>query len=302
MSLDGLELLRSGKVRDVYRAEPGRDEERLLLVASDRVSTYDVVHPTPVPDKGRVLTALSAFWFERLADVVGTHLVSTDVADLGAAAQAHRDVLAGRTMLVREVDIVPFECVVRGYLAGSGWVEYQRDRSVCGVALPDGLLQSDRLPEPIFTPATKAEHGEHDENVSFDVMVDRVGEDLAVRLRDVALELYRRGAALAGERGILLADTKFEFGLDAEGQVVLADEVMTPDSSRYWPADAWQPGTTPPSFDKQFVRDYATSTGWDRTPPAPELPADVVTRTREKYVEAYERITGRSFDDWLGVH
>ena len=297
MSLDGLELVRSGKVRDVYRAGPGH----LLLVASDRVSTYDVIHPTPVPDKGRVLTALSAFWFDQLADVVGTHLVSTDVDDLGPAARAHRDVLAGRTMLVREVDIVPFECVVRGHLAGSGWVEYQRGGSVCGVPLPDGLRESDRLPEPIFTPATKAEHGEHDENVSFEVMADRVGEDLATRLREIALDLYRRGAALTAERGILLADTKFEFGIDADGEVVLADEVMTPDSSRYWPADQWVPGTTPPSFDKQFVRDYATSTGWGRTPPAPELPDDVVRRTREKYVEAYERITGRSFDDWLGA-
>ena len=297
MPLDGLELVRSGKVRDVYRAGPGR----LLLVASDRVSTYDVIHPTPVPDKGRVLTALSAFWFEQLADVVGTHLVSTDVGDLPAAAQPYRDVLAGRTMLVREVAIVPFECVVRGYLAGSGWAEYQRDGSVCGVALPGGLRESERLPDPIFTPATKAEHGEHDENVSFAVMAAHVGEDLATRLREVALELYRRGAALAGDRGILLADTKFEFGLDADGRVVLADEVMTPDSSRYWPEEQWEPGTTPPSFDKQFVRDYATSTGWDRTPPAPALPDDVVVRTRQKYIEAYERITGRSFDDWLGA-
>ena len=295
MPLDGLELLRSGKVRDVYRV----DGDRLLLVASDRVSTYDVIHPTPVPDKGKVLTALSAFWFDHLGDVVGTHLLSTDVADFGPAAQAHRAALAGRTMLVREVEIVPFECVVRGYLAGSGWVEYQRDRSVCGVPLPDGLVEADRLPEPIFTPATKAEHGEHDENVTFDVMADRIGTELATRLRDVALELYRRGADRAREQGILLADTKFEFGLDADGVVVLADEVMTPDSSRYWPADTWSPGSTPPSFDKQFVRDYATSTGWDKTPPAPELPADVVARTREKYVEAYERITGRSFDDWL---
>ena len=295
MPLDGLELVRSGKVRDVYRL----DEDHLLLVASDRVSTYDVIHPTPVPDKGKVLTALSAFWFEQLADVVGTHLVSTDVVDFGPAAQPHRDALAGRTMLVREVDIVPFECVVRGYLAGSGWVEYQRDRSVCGVPLPDGLVQADRLPEPIFTPATKAEHGEHDENVTFEVMGERVGEELATRLREVALELYRRGAAVAAERGILLADTKYEFGLEEDGQVVLADEVMTPDSSRYWPADQWEPGTTPPSFDKQFVRDYATSTGWDKTPPAPALPDDVVARTREKYVEAYERISGRSFDDWL---
>ena len=295
MALDGLTLLRTGKVRDIYAAGEGH----LLLVASDRVSTYDVVHPTPIPDKGKILTGVSAFWFDRLADVVGNHLVSTDLADFGEAAQAHRAALAGRTMLVREVDIVPFECVVRGHLAGSGWKEYQADGTVCGIDLPDGLVEADRLPEPIFTPATKAERGEHDENVSFESMASTVGEALATRLRDVSLELYRRGAALAADRGIILADTKFEFGLDADGQVVLADEVMTPDSSRYWPADQWQPGATPPSFDKQFVRDYATSTGWDRTPPAPALPDDVVTATRDKYIEAYERITGRDFDEWL---
>ncbi len=296
MPLDGLTLLRSGKVRDIYAA----DEGRLLLVASDRVSTFDVVHPTPIPDKGRVLTGVSAFWFDHLADVVGNHLVSTEVADFGEAAQAHHDELAGRTMLVDELEIVSFECVVRGYLVGSGWKEYTADGTVCGIGLPDGLVEADRLPEPIFTPATKAEQGEHDENVSFEVMAGRTGSELAERLRDVSLELYRRGAALAAERGIILADTKFEFGLDSQGQVVLADEVMTPDSSRYWPADQWQPGTTPPSFDKQFVRDYATSTGWDKTPPAPELPDDVVAATRAKYVEAYERTTGWSFDEWPG--
>jgi phosphoribosylaminoimidazole-succinocarboxamide synthase len=295
MSLDGLELLRSGKVRDIYRA----DDDHLLLVASDRVSTYDVIHPTPIPDKGKILTGVAAFWFAHLRDVVDNHLVSTDVDDFPPAARAHRQALAGRTMLVREVDIVPFECVVRGHLAGSGWREYQQDGTVCGVALPDGLVEADRLPEPVFTPATKAEHGEHDENVRFEVMASRVGEELAGRLRDLSLELYRRGAALAARRGIILADTKFEFGLDADGQVVLADEVLTPDSSRYWPADQWVPGATPPSFDKQFVRDYATSTGWDKTPPAPALPDDVVARTREKYVEVYERITERDIADWL---
>ena len=295
MSLDGLDLVRSGKVRDIYRAPGGH----LLLVASDRVSTYDVIHPTVVPDKGRVLTGLSAFWFDHLADVVDTHLVSTDVADFGPAAQAHADELHGRTMLVREVDVVPFECVVRGYLAGSGWREYQASGTVCGIELPAGLVEADRLPEPIFTPATKAAQGDHDENVAFAAMVDQVGEDLATRLRETAVELYRRAAALAADRGIILADTKFEFGRDADGAVVLADEVLTPDSSRYWPADRWAPGATPPSFDKQFVRDFATATGWDRTPPAPELPDDVVAQTRAKYVEAYERITQQSFDDWL---
>ena len=294
MAIEGLHHLRSGKVRDLYEV----DDEHLLLVASDRVSTFDVVHPTPIPDKGRVLTGVSAFWFERLGDLVPNHLVSTSVADLPAAAQAHASELAGRTMLCRKVDIIPFECVVRGYLVGSGWKEYQRNGTVCGLDLPDGLVEADRLPDPIFTPATKAEEGAHDENVSFEVMAEALGGGLAGRLRELSLQLYRAGADHARERGIVLADTKFEFGL-LDGEVVLADEVLTPDSSRYWPADAWEPGRTPPSFDKQFVRDYATSTGWDREPPAPELPADVVAQTRAKYIEAYERLTGLSFDDWL---
>jgi phosphoribosylaminoimidazole-succinocarboxamide synthase len=296
VGLDGLNLLRSGKVRDIYAAE---DDGHLLLVASDRVSTYDVIHPTLIPDKGRVLTGVSRFWFDHLTDVIGNHLVSTDVADFGAAAQAHADELHGRTMLVRRVDIIPFECVVRGYLVGSGWKEYQADGTVCGIQLADGLVEADRLPEPIFTPATKAELGDHDENVTYDYMASKVGDDLASRLRDISIDLHQRGAALAADRGIILADTKFEFGTDADGNVVLADEVLTPDSSRYWPADQWQPGSNPPSFDKQFVRDYATSTGWDKTPPAPELPDDVVEATRAKYIKAYERITAQSFDTWL---
>jgi phosphoribosylaminoimidazole-succinocarboxamide synthase len=294
VQVEGLTHLRSGKVRDLYEV----DDDHLLLVASDRVSTYDVVHPTPVPDKGRVLTGVSSFWFDRLGDLVPNHLVSTSVLDLPEAAQASADWLRGRSMLVRKVEIVPFECVVRGYLVGSGWKEYQRDGTVCGLALPGGLVEADRLPEPIFTPATKAEEGEHDENVSFEVMADALGHDLADRLRQLSLDLYAAGAEHAASRGIILADTKFEFGL-RDGEVVLADEVLTPDSSRYWPADAWAPGATPPSFDKQFVRDYATSTGWDKTPPAPELPDDVVAATREKYIEAYERLTGQDFADWL---
>ncbi len=295
MAIEGLTRLRSGKVRDLYEV----DDDHLLLVASDRVSTFDVVHPTPVPDKGRILTGVSAFWFEKLSDLVPNHLVSTSVADFPPAAQAHADELAGRSMLCRKVDIVPFECVVRGYLVGSGWKEYQRDGTVCGLKLPGGLVEADRLPEPIFTPATKAEEGEHDENVSFEYLAAEVGQGLAGQLRRLSLALYQAGADHARERGIILADTKLEFGL-LDGEVVLADEVLTPDSSRYWPADRWEPGASPPSFDKQFVRDYATSTGWDRTPPAPELPDDVVSQTRAKYVEAYERITGDSFDDWLG--
>jgi phosphoribosylaminoimidazole-succinocarboxamide synthase len=290
----GLTHLRSGKVRDIYAV----DDDHLLLVASDRVSTYDVVHPTEVPDKGRVLTAVSRFWFDRLD--VPHHLVSTDLGDLPVEldpADAQR--LAGRSMLCRRVEIVPFECVVRGYLAGSGWKEYQRGGTVCGIGLPAGLLEADRLPEPIFTPATKAEAGDHDENVSFEVVVDALGADLAGQLRDRSLELYAAGAAHAAGRGIILADTKFEFGL-RDGELLLADEVLTPDSSRYWPADRWEPGTAPPSFDKQFVRDFATSSGWDKQPPAPALPDEVVAATRARYVEAYERLTGRSFADWLG--
>jgi phosphoribosylaminoimidazole-succinocarboxamide synthase len=251
-----------------------------------------------VPDKGRVLTGLSAFWFERLGGLVPNHLVSTSVDDLPDAAQEAADWLRGRSMLVRRVDILPFECVVRGYLVGSGWKEYQRDGKVCGLALPAGLVEADRLPAPIFTPATKAEEGEHDENVPFEVVAGALGQHLAARLRDLSLQVYATAAEHAASRGIILADTKFEFGL-LDGEVVLADEVLTPDSSRYWPADAWSPGATPPSFDKQFVRDYATSTGWDQEPPAPSLPDAVVSATRAKYVEAYERLTGASFDDWL---
>ena len=294
--LDGLTPTYTGKVRNLYEVD-----DALLLVASDRVSTYDCVHPTPIPDKGRVLTGLSVFWFDHLADVVGNHLRSTDPADLPDEFAPYADELRGRMMLADRLEMVPFECVARGYLSGSGWREYQASGEVCGVALPDGLVEADRLPEPIFTPATKAEFGDHDENVTFARMVDDLGEDLATRLRDTTLDIYTRGATLAAERGIILADTKFEFGLDADGGIVLADEVMTPDSSRYWPADTWQPGSNPPSFDKQFVRDYATGTGWDRNPPAPSFPEDVVTRTREKYVEAYERLTGSSFDDWLAT-
>ena len=294
MAIDGLTHLRSGKVRDLYDV----DAEHLLLVASDRVSTFDVVHPTPVPDKGRVLTGLSRFWFERLGGIVANHLVSTSVDDLPAAAQARAIELQGRIMLCRKVEIVPFECVVRGYLVGSGWNEYRHDGSVCGIALPPGLVEADRLPSPIFTPATKAEHGEHDENVSVQVMADRIGGELADELRSRALALYTAGAAHAADRGIILADTKFEFGL-LDGEVVLADEVLTPDSSRYWPAETWRPGGPQPSYDKQYVRDFATSTGWDKRPPAPALPAEVVTATRARYVNAYEQLTGEPFDAWL---
>ena len=299
MTIDGLDLLARGKVRDLYAV----DAAQLLLVASDRVSTYDVVHPTPIPDKGRVLTGLSAFWFERLEELGAHHLVGTSLDDLPDPVRerlspAAADELHGRMLLCRRVEIIPFECVVRGYLAGSGWREYQHSGAVCGVELPAGLQEASRLPSPIFTPATKAPHGEHDENVAFEVVVDALGAQLAGQLRDRSLALYGAGAEHAAERGIILADTKFEFGL-LDGELVVADEVLTPDSSRYWPADLWEPGATPPSFDKQYVRDYATSTGWGRTPPAPELPEEVVRATRERYVTAYERLTGQPFDAWL---
>ncbi len=298
MALSELELLSTGKVREVYAV----DEDHVLLVASDRVSTYDVVHPTPVPDKGRMLTGLSAFWFDHLDDLGPHHLVATSLAELppalGRVAAGAEEELRGRTMLCRRVEIIPFECVVRGYLAGSGWQEYRDTGTICGIEIPPGLREADRLPEPIFTPATKAARGEHDQNVPREVVAEAVGAPLAGELERRAIALYRAGAAHAEDRGILLADTKFEFGL-LDGEVVLADEVLTPDSSRYWPADSWEPGASPPSFDKQFVRDYATSTGWDRQPPAPALPDEVVAATRERYVQAYERLTDEPFDVWL---
>jgi phosphoribosylaminoimidazole-succinocarboxamide synthase len=291
----------TGKVRDLYAAG-----DELLLVASDRISTYDVVHPTPVPDKGRILTGLSAFWFARLDGVTPHHLVSAeapkvlDGLDL-AGAGLDREWLAGRTMRCRRTRVVPFECVVRGHLAGSGWVDYQRTGTVCGIPLPDGLREADRLPEPLFTPATKAAHGEHDENVPFAAMVDALGAPLAGELRRRALAVYTLGAEHAASVGLILADTKLEFGLVDDGpgeEVLLIDEVLTPDSSRYWPADRWAPGGSPPSFDKQYVRDHVTAAGWDRRPPAPALPEEVVAATRARYVEAYERVTGTPFSTW----
>jgi phosphoribosylaminoimidazole-succinocarboxamide synthase len=283
-------LVRRGKVRDVYEAGPGR----LVIVASDRISAFDVVLDPGVPGKGVVLTQLSNFWFETLADVVPSHLVATVAADFPAPF-ATSEALAGRACLVRAVRIVPVECVVRGFIAGSAWKEYQTARSVCGIPLPAGLRQADRLPEPIFTPSTKAEVG-HDENIAFDRVVGIAGADVAERLRAVSLALYRRAAALAEARGLIIADTKFEFGLDDEGRLVWADEALTPDSSRFWPKDDYAPGNSPPSFDKQFVRDWLERSGWDKRPPAPTLPADVVERTRELYLEAYRRLTGRALE------
>jgi phosphoribosylaminoimidazole-succinocarboxamide synthase len=282
-----LPLIASGKVREIYEGSG----HSLVIAASDRISTYDVVHPTPIPDKGNVLTGLSTFWFERTAQIVPNHLVS--VTD-GVPDDAR-----GRAMVVRKLEMLPVECVVRGYLSGSGWKDYQRTGAVSGIALPSGLRESDRLPEPIFTPSTKAEVG-HDEAIDFEGAVELVGDrTLAERLRDVSLAVYEFAAEHARANGIILADTKFELGLDSAGELTLGDEVCTPDSSRFWPADQYEPGRGQPSFDKQFVRDWASSTGWDRNPPAPPIPDDVVTRTREKYIEAYERIVGEPFDVWL---
>ena len=290
-----LPLVARGKVRDVYAVDP----DHLLLVASDRLSAYDVVLPTAVPDKGAVLTGLSVWWFAQLEDLVPNHLVTARGSDLPDALQPHAGELRGRAMLCRRLDMVPVECVARGYLTGSGLSDYRATGAIVGQALPIGLEDGSPLPEPLFTPATKAAVGDHDENVSFEQVERAVGADLAAELRRITLAVYRRGAALAAERGILLADTKLELGHDREGQLVLGDEVLTPDSSRFWPAASWQPGRPQPSFDKQYVRDWLDGSGWDRTAPGPELPEEVVERTRAKYVEAYERLTGSSFDDWL---
>jgi phosphoribosylaminoimidazole-succinocarboxamide synthase len=281
-----LPLLHSGKVRELY--DLGGD---LLMVASDRISTYDVVHPTPIPDKGRVLTGLSVLWFGLTRDIVPNHFIS--------ATEGVPDELRGRALRVKRLEMLPVECIVRGYITGSGWKDYQASGSVSGVALPDGLQESEQLPEPIYTPSTKAEVG-HDEAISFEDTAGLLGsEELAGRVRDVSIAVYSAVAAHARERGVILADTKFEFGLDADGTLTLADEVCTPDSSRFWPADEYAPGRGQPSFDKQYVRDWASGTGWDKTPPAPAIPDDVVAQTRERYVTAYERLAGEPFGAWL---
>ena len=279
--------VRRGKVRDIYDLG-----DTLLLVSTDRISAFDWVAPTGIPDKGRALTQLSAFWFDHLR--IPHHLVSLDPAEFGLTDDVDLEPLVGRTMLVRKTEVVPVECVVRGYLTGSGWKEYCENGQVCGVQLPAGLQESAKLPEPIFTPATKAENGEHDENISFERMVDIVGAELAEDLRERSLNIYREGARYAAAKGIIVADTKFEFGL-VDGEVLLIDEVLTPDSSRFWPADQYAPGRGQPAFDKQFLRDWLSDTGWDKSSPPPPLPADVVAKTREKYIDAYERITGRAF-------
>jgi phosphoribosylaminoimidazole-succinocarboxamide synthase len=281
-SLEDLRHLSSGKVREIYELDGD-----LLMVASDRISAYDVVLPTPIPDKGRVLTQMSVFWFETTKHICPNHFISQEVPDE----------VRGRALRVRKLDMYPVECVVRGYLSGSGWREYRESQSVCGIELPAGLRESDKLPEPIFTPATKAEEGEHDENIDFERAAEIVGDrGLMERLRDTSIALYEHAAEHAAERGIIIADTKFEFGAAPDAEIVLADEVLTPDSSRFWPADDYEPGRSQASFDKQYVRDWLDESGWDHAPPAPELPEEVVANTRAKYVEAYERITGRSLD------
>ena len=281
-----LPLISSGKVRDIYELD-----DRLLMVASDRISTYDVVHPTPIPGKGAVLTGISDFWFQRTGQIVPNHLISVteDVPD---------DV-RGRAMVVQKLQMLPVECVVRGYITGSGWSDYQATGKVSGIELPEGLQESEQLPEPIFTPSTKAESG-HDEAIDFDQAVEAVGDpELMERVRDISIQLYLFGAEHARANGVILADTKFEFGLDADNNLVIGDEVLTPDSSRYWPADTYEVGKGQPSFDKQYVRDWATESGWDKSPPAPAIPDDVVEGTRGRYIEAYEKITGEPFDAWL---
>jgi phosphoribosylaminoimidazole-succinocarboxamide synthase len=286
-ALPGFELLSQGKVRDIYAVE----DDRLLMVSSDRVSTYDVVHPNPIPDRGKVLTGLSVFWFDRTQDIVPNHLIS--YAEVPDEAR-------GRGMLVERLEMVPLECVVRGYITGSGWKDYKSTGAVCGIALPPGLEESQQLPEPLFTPATKAEVGDHDENIDLERAKEVVGDpELVEELKRLSIAVYEHAADHARERGVILADTKFEFGRRADGTIVLGDEVCTPDSSRFWPADGYAPGRSQPSFDKQFVRDWASGSGWDKTAPAPELPDDVVEGTRARYVEAYERIAGEPFDAWL---
>jgi len=279
---------RSGKVRDLYELS-----DALLMVATDRISAYDVVMPNGIPDKGRVLTQISVFWFGLLAEIANHHLLSANVQDLPEELRAMEE-LEGRIMLCRKAHVVPIECIVRGYLAGGGWREYKKSGSVCGIELDGGLKQASKLTEPVFTPSTKAEHG-HDENISFDQACELVGGELMVELRDKSIALYQRAAEYAAKRGIILADTKFEWGRDEDGDIILIDEVLTPDSSRFWPAEGYSPGKSQPSFDKQFVRDYLDRVKFDRTPPGPPLPTEIVQKTRAKYIEAYCCLTGRDF-------
>ena len=286
--LENLTLLKRGKVRDIYDLG-----DSLLMVATDRLSAFDVILPDPIPDKGKILTQISIYWFNIMADIVPNHLIEWEVSRFPSACQAYPDQLADRSMLVKKVEPLPIECVVRGYISGSGWKSYQKDRTICGISLPAGLKESDKLPEPLFTPSTKEEVGLHDINISFDEAVNRVGREVAEKVRDLSLAIYTKGVEAAAQKGIIIADTKFEFGI-LEGEIVLIDEVLTPDSSRFWPQSAYLPGGSQPSFDKQFVRDYLSAIKFNKQPPGPNLPADVITKTREKYVEALRLITGSS--------
>ncbi len=286
-SLPDLQLIRRGKVRDVYAV----DEESLLIVATDRISAFDCVLPTPIERKGEVLTALSRFWFEKLAHIVANHLLSTNIDEMPEAVRRHSPMLSGRSMLVRRAEVFPVECVVRGYLVGSGWKDYLRTGEVCGHKLASGLRESEELPEPLFTPSTKAEEG-HDENISEDQVRDILGEKVTAQLRDTSRQLYSEAREYARSRGIIIADTKFEFGLDSNGQLILVDEVLTPDSSRFWPAGSYEPGRSQPSFDKQFVRDYLETLDWNKKPPAPAIPANIASATTARYLEAYRLLTG----------
>ncbi len=282
-----LTLKGRGKVRDIYDLG-----DRLLIVATDRISAFDVVMPNPIPDKGKVLTQLSRFWFDLTKEIISNHVISTEVKDFPQECRIYQEDLNGRSMLVLKADSLPVECVVRGYLSGSGWEEYKKTGEVCGILLPKGLVESSKLEEPIFTPSTKAEQGLHDENISFEKMEKIVGKDLAQQLKSVSIGVYQRARDFAEQRGILIADTKMEFGIK-DGKLILIDELLTPDSSRFWPKDGYRPGGSQKSFDKQFLRDYLLSIKWNKTPPAPELPEDIIKKTREKYLEAYERLVGK---------
>ena len=286
--LSGLELISRGKVRDIYAV----DEQHLLIVTTDRLSAFDVVLPQPIPGKGEVLTRVSNFWFHRTRPLIPNQLTGIPLETVVTDAR-EREQLGDRAVVVRRLRPLPVEAIVRGYIIGSGWKDYQKTGQICGIPLPAGLQLADRLPEPIFTPSTKAEQGEHDQNVDFDHIAGLIGQDLAVQVRDISLRIYSEAAGYALERGIIIADTKFEFGLDEQGRLHLIDEVLTPDSSRFWPADQYRPGISPPSFDKQFVRDYLESIGWNKKPPAPELPQEIIDKTAEKYREAEQRLTGR---------
>ncbi len=283
----GLKLLSRGKVRDIYDLG-----DSLLIVATDRISAFDVIMPDPIPDKGKILTKLSQFWLEYLGNIIENHLLGTDPEQFPQACRPYASQLAGRTMWVKKARVLPVECIVRGYLAGSGWEDYTKTGRLCGITLPEGLIEAQKLPEPVFTPSTKAAQGQHDENISFETMEGLVGHDLAQRVRDAAIALYSKASEYAAGRGIILADTKFEFGM-AEGRLMLVDEVLTPDSSRFWPADLYRPGSSPESFDKQFLRDYLKSSGWKKDDPAPRLPRDVVANTRARYLEALKRLSGK---------